>query len=101
MLGRKVYYLNFKDNTVCNGIIIEAHISTGGYESYILQTEHGDVQVEKAICYSSMEKAEQSLLKKKPLSDKMNDLAKKTTAKIDAMRLRLLGNPNLKHLARK
>ena len=48
MLGKTVYFLNFKDKKVDEGIIIEAHISTGGYESYLLQTENGDKQI--AIC---------------------------------------------------
>ena len=101
MLGRKVYFLNFKDKTIGEGVIIEAHISTGGYESYILQTETEDVQVEKSICYAEKTKAEIALAKKQPISDKMNNIAKKATSRIDNLRTKLLGKPNLKHLARK
>lgn len=101
MLGKTVYYLNFKDKVVGEGVVIEAHISTGGYESYIIETPTGDVQMESIICYPTREKAEKALAKKQPLSDRMNDLAKKTTAKIDKMRTQLLGEPKLKHLARK
>lgn len=101
MLGKKVFFLNFKDKKVNEGLIIEAHISTGGYESYIIQTDAGDVQMERSLCYTDKEKAELALSKKQPLSDKMNELAKKTTKRIDNMRIQLLGKPNLKHLARK
>ena len=101
MLGKTIYYLNFKDRQVGEGVVIEAHISTGGYESYIIQTDKGDVQMESSICYTTREKAESALIRKQPLSDKMNELAKKATAKIDRMRTQLLGEPKLKHLARK
>ena len=101
MLGNKVYFLNFKDKTVGDGVVIEAHISTGGYESYIIQTEQGDVQMESSICFTNKKKAEDALAKKQPLSDRMNAVAKKATADIDRMRIRLLGKPKLKYLARK
>lgn len=101
MLGKTVYFLNFKDKKVDEGIIIEAHISTGGYESYLLQTEKGDKQIERSVCYATREKAEQALIKKQPVADKMNAYAKKATARIDNMRTQLLGKATLKHLVRK
>lgn len=101
MLGKTVYFLNFKDKKVDEGIIIEAHISTGGYESYLLQTEKGDKQIERSVCYATREKAEQALIKKQPVADKMNDIASKTTKRIDSLRERLLGKAPLKHLARR
>lgn len=101
MLGNTVYFLNFKDKTVGEGVVIESHISTGGYESYIIQTDNGDVQMESVLCYKNKQKAEQALIAKQPLSDRMNKVAKEATCRIDRMRIRLLGKPKLKYLARK
>jgi len=101
MLGNKIYFLDFKNKKIGEGIVVQAYISTGGYESYVIQTENGDVTKEQTICFDTLKKAEKAMKRKQPLADKINTLAKKTTDKIDGMREKLLGKPELKHLARR
>lgn len=101
MLGKNIYFLNFKDKTVGEGVVIQEHITNGGYDAYLIRTITGELQLERSICYASKEKAEKALERKQPLADKMNAYAKKATDRIDNMRTQLLGKPTLKHLVRK
>lgn len=101
MLGKNIYFLDFKDKNVGEGIVIQEHITNGGYDAYLIRTNTGERQLERSICYKTREKAEKALDKKQPLADKMNAYAKKATSKIDNMRTRLLGKATLKHLVRK
>lgn len=98
MLGDTVYFLDFKNNTVKEGVVYDEHITSSGYPAYQILTGDNFIQLEQSLCHQVKEHAEQKLLELKPLADEITELAKSSQAKIDAMREQLLGKPTLSHL---
>lgn len=99
MLGKTIYYLDFKNKKVETAVVIDEHITSTGYGAYMARTSDKVLhQVEMAICYKTQEEAEQELVKKQPLVDEMNELRKSTDNKLNEMRDTLIGKPDMKHL---
>lgn len=98
MLGNTVYFLDFKNNTVKEGVVYDEHITSSGYPAYQILTGDSFIQLEQSLCCITKEGAEQKLLELKPLADEITELAKSSQSKIDNMREQLLGVPTLSHL---
>lgn len=98
MLGKTVYYLDFKNRTVKEGVVYDIHITSTGYSAYQLLVDNNFIQVETSLCYESKELAETILPDKQKLADEITEYAKNAQATVDEMRKLLLGKPELSHL---
>ena len=99
MLGKTVYFLDFRDNgSVKEGIVYDVHVTSSGYPAYQLLVGKEFVQRETSICFLEKKNAEKELKRLKPIADKITDLAKTSQEAIDELRKKLLGEPTLLHL---
>ena len=99
MLGKTVYFLDFRDNgSVKEGIVYDVHVTSSGYPAYQLLVGKEFTQRETVLCFLDKENAEKELNKLKPLADRITDFAKNSQDVIDGMRKELLGEPTLLHL---
>lgn len=98
MLGKTVYYLDFKNKTVKEGVVYDIHITSTGYSAYQLLVDNNFIQVETSLCSESKEYAERALPDRQKLADEITEYAKNAQAKVDEMRKILLGEPEYSHL---
>ena len=98
MLGKTVYFLDFKNNAVKEGVVYDIHITSSGYAAYQLLVKDSFIQVETSLCYETQEKAEKGLKKKQFQADYITNLAKESQARIDELREKLLGKPEFAHM---
>ena len=101
MLGNTVYYLNFKDKKVTEGIVKDMHITSTGYGAYLLLTEDGLKQAEISICFDTYDEALKVFEEKSKIADEMKMLIEETNNKVESLRKQLIGEPTLTHLLEK
>lgn len=101
MIGKYIYFLDFKNRCVGSGIVIGSHITTTGYGAYLIRTAEGDKQKEQSICYLIEEEAGEALKLKLPIADEINKLVEETNKRVDDLRLALIGEPPFKELVEK
>lgn len=98
MLGKTVYYINFKEKTVESGRIKQVHPTSSGYEAYLILHEDKVLQVESSICYDTEETAREHLDHLVSVNEEMNAISAEAKNKIDALRISILGEPTCKDL---
>jgi hypothetical protein len=96
-IGDNIYYLDFKDYCVKQGLLYSAQPTTTGYLAYTIINGKPE-QKEAVICFDTEAEALEAFEKLSPLAKEIETLAKEAQAKIDALRLQLLGEPTLKEL---
>lgn len=101
MIGKYIYFLDFKNRCVGSGIVIGSHITTTGYGAYLIRTPEGDKQKEQSICYLIEEEAGEALKLKLPIADEINKLVEETNKRVNDLRLDLIGEPPFKELMEK
>lgn len=100
MLGKRVYYLYFKDRCVKNGVITSIHVSTNGYTIYNVRSDDGFfMSVEKLKCFQTEEEAQKALKEKIVISDEIDKTIKETNERVDELRKQIIGEPDLPELA--
>ena len=98
MLGKTVYFLDFKNKAVKEGVVYDIHITSSGYSAYQLLVKDNFTQMETSLCYETKEEAENGLKEKQFKADYITNFAKESQAKIDELREKLLGKPEFAHL---
>ena len=101
MIGKYIYYLDFKNRCVGSGIVIGSHITTTGYGAYLIRTPEGDKQKEMSVCYLIEEEAGEALRLKQHIADEMNNLIEETNKRVNDLRLAIIGEPPFKELMEK
>lgn len=96
-IGDTVYYLDFKDYCVKQGIIYSAQPTSTGYLAYTIINGQPE-QKEAAICFDTEDKALAKLSELTPIAKEIERLAKEAQHSIDMLRDQLLGKPTLKEL---
>ena len=98
MLGSTVYYLNFKDKSITEGIVKDMHITSTGYGAYLLLTSDGIKQAELSICFDTYDEALKVFEEKNKIADEIKMLVEETNKKVECLRKQLIGEPTLTHL---
>ena len=96
-IGDTVYYLDFKDYSVKQGLIYSAMPTSTGYLAYNIY-DKALLQKEASICFPTQEEALDKLSSLAPIAKEIEKIAKEAQKKIDDLRKQLIGEPTLTHL---
>lgn len=98
-IGDTIYYLDFKDYCVKQGVLYSAQPTSTGYLAYTIINDKPE-QKEAAICFETEDKALAKLSELTPIAKEIERLAKEAQHSIDLLRIQLLGEPTLKELVK-
>lgn len=96
-IGDTIYYLDFADYCVKQGIIYSAQPTSTGYLAYNIYDKRL-IQKESSICFPTQEEALDKLNSLSPIAKEIEKIAKDAQKKIDDLRKQLIGEPTLTHL---
>lgn len=100
IVGDKVFFTDLKKKAVLEGIIYGITVSSTGYILYgILCQDGSKTTKERACVFTSLEEAQQKLPQQIKIHDEMEAILKESQSKMDALRLQIIGNPEVPQLA--
>lgn len=98
-IGQTVYGIDGKNRKVYEAQVVGSNIGESGYLIHTLINSNNQQKMcEKAFVHETKELAEKALAEYIPLMDEMEKLNKEVTAKLDEMRIKLLGEPDKQDL---
>lgn len=99
MIGQTKYYLDFKAKKVSSGVVFAEQITQSGYDIYLIKKDDGNItQIECCNAFDSEEDAMDAFNIKMPIANEMDKLNNEAKKKLDALRIKLIGKPQFKHL---
>lgn len=99
LLGKKVYYISFKDRCVREGYCNGYSISSGGYALVGIKiNDREEVHIESALVSEDNAAIEAVLNRVLPISDKMDAILKECHAQLDVLRKQIVGDANFEKL---
>ena len=99
MIGQTKYYLDFKGKKVSSGVVFAEQITQSGYDIYLLKKDDGNItQIECCNAFDTEEEATEQLNIKLPIADEMEEINNNAKKQLDALRIKLIGKPQFKHL---
>ncbi len=102
LLGKKVYYISFKDRCIKEGYCNGYSISSGGYALvHIKINDREETHVEDALVSEDKAALEVVLNKTLPISDRMSAIQKECHAQLDVLRKQIVGDVQFKNLIEK
>ena len=102
LLGKKVYYISFKDRCIKEGYCIGYSISSAGYALVGIKiNDREETHVEEALVSEDKVALDELFNKVLPISDKMNAMVKEHLAQLNVLRKKIVGDAQFKHLIEK
>lgn len=92
-MGQFVFFINMKDEKVEKGQVLSIGISTDGYILYTISVDGSIQSREQEYVFPTLEKAEQNAQKFYDIKHKMEELNNSTKEKLDAMRKKIIKEP--------
>lgn len=98
-LTDKAFYLDFKHDKICSGIVVGHLINESGFETMSLKGDNGTWPILHAkFVFASKEEAEKAFASLKPLNDKIKAIKKEADKQTDDLLEQLCGVPAFKSL---
>ena len=102
MIGQQAFCLDPKTKKIFTAKIIGSNISETGYELIrLLLSDNSTKSLEKAHVYTTQEEAEAHEKRVITLLEQADQIIKETTEKIDAIRIKVIGEPVYSDIAEK
>lgn len=96
MIGTEVFYLDPKGKEVRKAICTGINVSQNGYVLVSLNGKHGKLSLEEAHVWTARREAEEHMKRVMPFILEAEKLMGDAKEKIDALRIKVIGEP--KHL---
>ena len=99
MIGQTKYYLDFKAKKVSSGVVYAEQITQSGYDIYLIKKGNGMIeQIECCNAFDTEDDAIDAFNIKMPIADEMEKINNNAKKQLDALRIKLIGKPQFKHL---
>lgn len=99
LLGKKVYYVSFKERCIKEGYCIGYSISSGGYALVGIKiNDREEVHVERALVSEDKAALDVIFNRVLPISDKMDVILKECHARLDVLRKQIVGDAEFEKL---